>query len=142
VARLLAFPFGQTMHKPSDKLDQTLASLMTTNNHYRDRLKQHVYLSNDPSQPVDRMEHALQLIIQSRELIQNNTDLKRLTAKQLKEKLEEKVKKKELTKQEMEQILDVEAARWDAILVDEFTFDSMKKKVFKSVIDSIKSPLR
>ena len=139
--RLLAFPFGQTMRYPTDKLDQKLARLMTSNNHYRDRMKHFVYLSGDAKQPVDRMEHALQLIIQSDGLSEKISDLKRYKFSTLKAKLQEKVTKKELSQQEMKELLAVEEARWDAILVDEFTFDSMKKKSFNSVIDSIKSPL-
>lgn len=141
VARLIAFPFGQTMKYPTDKLDQKLARLMTNNNHYRDRLKKYIYLAGDPSQPVDRMEHALQLIIQTEGLNKKVSDLKRLKFSDLKEKLQEKVSKNELSQQEMNDLLATEEARWDAILVDEFTFDSMKKKTFNSVTDTIKSPL-
>ncbi|BCA93985.1 acyl-CoA dehydrogenase [Legionella antarctica] len=139
--RLLAFPFGQTMRYPKDKLEQRLARLMTGNNHYRDRIKNYVYLSGDAKQPVDRMEHALQLIIQTEGLSHKINDLKRYKFSALKAKLQEKVAKNELTQQEMNDLLAVENARWDAILVDEFTFDSMKKKSFASVTDSIKSPL-
>lgn len=141
LVRLIAFPFGQTMKYPTDKLDQKLARLMTTNNHYRDRLKKHIYLGGDPSQPVDRMEHALQLIIQTDGLSKKVSDLKRFKFGKLEEKLQEKVAKNELSQQEMNELLAVEEARWDAILVDEFTFDSMKKKTFNSVTDTIKSPL-
>jgi acyl-CoA dehydrogenase len=130
------------MRYPTDKLDQKLARLMTGNNHYRDRLKDSVYLSGDPKQPVDRMEHALQLIIKTEGLSKKTSDLKRYSFPTLKAKLQEKVAKKELSKEEMNDLLAVEEARWDAILVDEFTFDSMKKKTFNSVTDSIKSPLR
>ncbi|KTD52835.1 acyl-CoA dehydrogenase [Legionella quateirensis] len=140
VARLLAFPFGQTMQYPSDKLDQKLAKLMTGNNNYRDRVKKYIFLSGDPKQPVDRMEHALQLIIQTEGLTAKITDLKRFKFGKLKAKLQEKVEKGELNQQEMSDLLAVEDARWDAILVDEFTFDSMKKKTFNSVIDTIKTP--
>ena len=42
---------------------------MTGNNHYRDRMKNFVYLSGDPKQPVDRMEHALQLIINTEDFL-------------------------------------------------------------------------
>ena len=139
--RIIAFPFGQTMRYPTDKLDQKLARLMTENNHYRDRMKNWVFLSGDPKQPVDRMEHALQLIIKSDGLYQKIADLKRYKFGTLTEKLQEKVAKSELSQQEMTDILAVEEARFDAILVDEFTADSMKKKTFNSVIDSIKSPL-
>jgi hypothetical protein len=141
VARFVAFPLGQTMHYPTDKLDQKLARLMAGNNHYRDGLKKYLYLSGDPSQPVDRVEHALQLIIQTEELSKKVHDLRRFKSHALTEKLQEKVDKNELSQQEMTGWLNVEKARWDAILVDEFTFDSMKNQKFNSVIDSIQSPL-
>ncbi len=138
--RLVAFPFGQTMRYPTDKLEQKLARLMTQNNHFRECLKKLVYLSGDSTQPVDRMEHALQLIIQNEGLAKKVGDLKKVKFGQLSGKLQEKVAKKELTQQEMDALLAIEAARWDAILVDEFTFDSMKNSTFNSVIDEIKSP--
>ncbi|TAL65006.1 MAG: acyl-CoA dehydrogenase [Legionella sp.] len=142
LARLIAFPFGQTMRYPSDKLDQKLARLMTENNHYRNRLKNYIYLSGDPKQPVDRVEEALQLIINTEGLSQKVNDIRRYKFTKYTEKLKEKVNKGELTQQEMDDLIAVEDARWDAVLVDEFTFDSMKKKTFESVIDKIKSPLR
>lgn len=141
LARLLAFPFGQTMRYPTDKQDQYLARLMTENNHYRNRLKTSIYLSGDPKQPVDRMEDALQMIIKNDGLSQKTSDLKRFKSSKLKEKLQEKVAKNELTQQEMNDFLAVEEARFDAILVDEFTLESMKKKTFPSVTEDIKSPL-
>jgi acyl-CoA dehydrogenase len=140
--RLVVFPLGQTMRYPSDKLDYQLAKLMMANNHFRDRLKQFIYLSNDPKQPIDRMEHALQLIIANDPLFKKVRSLKRVKFGNLSSKLQEKVTQNELTQQEMDDLLAVEAARWDAILVDEFTFDSMKTTPFNSVIDEIESPLR
>ncbi|RUR12451.1 acyl-CoA dehydrogenase [Legionella sp. km772] len=142
VMRFFAFPFGQTMAYPSDKLDNKLAHLMTSNNYYRERIKQYIYLSGDEKEPVDKMEHVLQLIIKSEEVVKKISDLRRFKGSKLKEKLQEKVAKGELTAAEMETVLSVEQARWDAILVDEFDFDSMKKKTFSSIIDSIHSPLR
>ncbi len=140
VARLIAFPFGQTMRYPSDKLSHQLAKLMFSNNHYRDQIKSSVYLSGDSKEPVDKMEHALQLIIDADALTKKVSDLKRCNQSQLKEKLQEKMSKGELTQTEVDQLLAVAEARWDAILVDEFSFESMKKKSFESVIDSVKSP--
>lgn len=138
--RLLAFPFGQTMRYPSDQLDYKLARLMTTNNLYRDRVKKAIYLSGDPKQPIDRMEHALQLMIQTDDLSKKVGDLRRIQFGKLKSKLEDKVEKKELNQNEMDALIKTEAARWDAILVDEFTFDSMKNSSFTSVINKVKSP--
>ncbi|MGL5741321.1 MAG: acyl-CoA dehydrogenase [Legionella sp.] len=140
IARFVTFPFGLTMRYPTDKLEQKLAHLMTGNNTYRDRVKKSIFLSGDPTQPIDKMEHALQLMIQTDSLTKKNSDLKRVKFGKLKDKLQEKVAKNELTQQEMDALLSTEAARWDAILVDEFSYDSMKKSSFKSIIDEVKSP--
>jgi hypothetical protein len=141
LARWLMFPLGQSMKYPSDKLDQTISENMTTNNNYRDQIKEMVYLSGDKHQPVDRMEMALQAIIDNQDLYKKVHDLRGFKFGHLKDKLTEKVKNGDLTQKEMDELIKVEQLRWDAIQVDEFTFDSMKKKTFASVIDKFKSPL-
>ena len=141
LVRLLAFPCGQSMSYPSDKLDHQLAQLMTKNNHYRSDIIKSIYLSGDATQPIDRMEHALQLILKHGDLYKKISDLRRFSFGSLKEKLVEKVTSGDLSQAEMDELLMVEAARWDAMQVDEFTFDSMKEKVFSSVIDEQKTPL-
>ncbi len=138
--RVLAFPFGQTMRYPSDKLDHQLAQVMTQNNPYRDELLKSVYLSGDVNQPVDRMEQALQAIIKQDELYKKIKDLSRFSFGQLQEKLVDKVKNGELTQQEMDEIVAVEKLRWDAIQVDEFSFESMKKRTFSSLTDELRTP--
>lgn len=139
--RLLAFPLGQTMRYPSDKLDNKLARLMVTNNDYRNGIKKTLYFSGDSSQPVDKVENALQLIIDHADLSAKIGDLRRFSFGALKNKLILKVNKGELTQLEMDSLMAVEQARWDAIQVDEYTFESMKKKTFSSVTDSLQSPL-
>lgn len=141
IARLIAFPFGQTMHYPSDKLDHHLARLMVQNNFYRERMKQLIYLSGDAKQPIDKMENALQLIIKHGELYKKIPDLKRYKFGRLKEKLVEKVAKKELSAYEMESLIAIEKACWDAIQVDEFTPESLTKKNYNSVTDTFSNPL-
>ncbi|MFW2571907.1 MULTISPECIES: acyl-CoA dehydrogenase [Legionella] len=141
LVRLLAFPFGQTMRYPSDKLDHQLAKLMMQNNHYREQMTKSLYLSGDSKQPVDRMENALQLIIKHEELFKKISGLKRFKFDALKEKLIDKVNKGELSQEDMDAIVAVERARWDAIQVDEFSFESMKNKQFSSVIDGFPNPL-
>ncbi|MDI9819365.1 MULTISPECIES: acyl-CoA dehydrogenase [unclassified Legionella] len=141
LVRVLLFPFGQTMHYPGDRLDHHLAQLMMRNNHYRDGIKQSIYLSGDAKQPIDKMEHALQLLINHGDLYRKIKDLKRFKFDALKEQLAIKVGKGELTQQEMDTLIAVEKARWDAIQVDEFSFESMKKKSFASVTDMLPNPL-
>ena len=140
VVRCTVFPFGQTMRYPSDKLDHQLAQLMTQNNDYRNDVVQSIYLSGDSKQPVDKIENALQLMIAQHETYKKIGDLKRYKSVYLVEKLAEKVKEGVLTQAEMDALVVVEKARWDAIQVDEFSAESMKNKSFVSVINDIKSP--
>lgn len=141
VIRILAFPWGQSMRYPSDKLDHKLSRLMTENNDYRTSMIKSIYLSGDASQPVDKMEYVLQLILKHADLYKKVSDLKRYTFANLKEKLAEKVISGRITQQEMDILVAVERARWDAMQVDEFTYDSMKKKSFASVVDEFKNPM-
>lgn len=137
LVRFLAFPFGQTMRYPNDKLDHQLAKLMTTNNQYRNDMKEWVYLSGDKSQPVDKMEYALQQMMQHAPLFSKISELKRFSWGTLKNKLAEKVSKGELTQDEMDSLIAVESARWDAIQVDEFSSAAMKNKLYSSMTDAL-----
>lgn len=140
--RVLAFPMGQSMPLPSDKLSHQLAKLMTENNHYRDSLLQSIYLSGDATQPLDKVEVALQAIIKNDHLYRKIPDLKRFNFEHLQEKLADKVQSGVLNQQEMDELVAVEKLRWDAIQVDEFSFDAMKKKTFNSLADTFKSPFK
>ncbi len=140
MVRFLVFPLGQTMHYPTDKLDHQLAQLMTQNNDYRNKMLTSVYLSGDARQPLDKMENALQLMIKHADLYTKVGDLKRYKSIYLVEKMAEKVKKGELTQAEMDVLVTVEKARWDANQVDEFSMESMKNNTLVSVIDDVKTP--
>ncbi len=138
--RLWAFPLGQTLRYPKDKLDGLLAPQMTNHNAFRSFIKKFVYLSGDPTQPIDRMEHALQLLIERRSLYKK-INMKGLKFSAVKDKLIEMVNEGKLTQSEMDEFIEVEKARWDAIQVDEFSFESMKKKRFDSVTDRAYNPM-
>ncbi|WP_419419987.1 acyl-CoA dehydrogenase [Legionella sp. D16C41] len=141
IMRFFAFPLGASIAYPRDYLDHRLARLMSKNNTYRDILKKWLYLSGDSTQAVDKMENTLQLILANADIYAKVSDLKRYSFGNLKEKLAEKVSAGALSQEEMDAIVAVERARWDAILVDEFKFDSMKSKTFNSVTDSLRNPL-
>ncbi|MFY7697777.1 MAG: acyl-CoA dehydrogenase [Legionella sp.] len=138
--RLVAFPWGQSMRYPSDKLDHQLAQLMMSNNEYRAQVAQSVYLSGDAKQPIDKIEMALQMILKSEPLYQKINDLRGGSFSQLQEKLTKKVSEGVLTEQEVEELIAMEKVRWDAIQVDEYTFASMENKIFSSVTDQLKMP--
>ncbi|WP_367607469.1 acyl-CoA dehydrogenase [Legionella sp. W05-934-2] len=140
VMRLWTFPFGQTLRYPKDKIDSQLAQKMANYNDFRSFIQQFVYLSGDSKQPVDRMEYALKLLVEHQPLYQK-VGLKGLKFAALKDKLQELVKNGKLSQTEMDALVEVEHARWDAIQVDEFKFDDMKKKRFDSVVDKLHNPL-
>jgi acyl-CoA dehydrogenase len=142
LARWIAFPWGQSMAYPSDQLGSQLAKQMVDNQAYRDRIKQFLYLSGDSTQPVDRVEQAFQLLLTHAALYQKIPELKRCSWGQIKAMLMEKVARKELTQEEMDQVLAVEQARWDAIQVDEFEPGDLKKGRFVTKDDHMDSPVR
>ena len=140
--RFAAFPFGGVASpQPSDKLEHQLAKLMATNNEYREDLPENIYLSGDKSEPVDRMEQAFQLLVEAVPTYRKIRGANRMKSGMVKEKLAEQLKNGTITKDEMNQLLKVEHARWDAIQVDEFTAESMKNKTYASVVDTYKNPL-
>ncbi len=141
VMRLIAFPFGKRMAYPKDKLDHQLAGLMTKNNHYRDQLLKSLYLSQDPNEPLDRVEQVFQSLLTHAELYKKVHGMKKMNASNMKEELNAAVVRGDITSDDMATLLSVEQARWDAIQVDEFTFDSVNKKTFSSVIGRYKNPL-
>ena len=129
------------MAYPSDRLDKRLAKRMMQNNDYRDRMMKLIFLSGNPKDAIDRMEQAVQLIIKNEELYKKISNLRRFKFADLKEKLAEKLEKGELTQQEVNQITAVERACWDAIQVDEFSSESVKKKNFDSLADTFPNPM-
>lgn len=133
--RILVFPFGQTMAYPSDQLDHQLALLMTQNNLYRKTIAKSIYLSGDSNQPVDKIENTLQMMIQHQALYDKIPDLKRYKGAVLTEKLAQKVSEGVLTQDEMDSLVRIEACRWDAIQVDEFSSESMKEARFSSLTE-------
>lgn len=139
--RIVAFPLGQTMTYPSDKLDHKLAQLMSTNNQYREALKNGIYLSPNANQALDKMEETLQLILQNSELIEKAKPLRRFSFKRLKEQLKKPENELNFSQEEQARLIAVERARWDAIQVDEFSFDTLKQKIFHSITDNYANPL-
>ncbi len=133
VMRFIAFPFGQTMKKPSDKQDHALANTMMQHNEYRSILASALYLSGDKNQPIDRMEHALSLIIRHEDLYKKIGKLNMMTNEELDKQLQQKIKVGELTQTDVDNVMALEKARWDAIQVDEFSFDSVQDKTFKII---------
>lgn len=137
VMKLVVAPLGQTYKMPNDKLEKDLAIAMTGNSLYRDRIKQSIYLSGQSTQPVDRMELALQQSLALEAVYAKVPEIKRLKFHQMPQWLDEQVKNLRLLPAERNALLLAEASRYDAMLVDEFLVQEQKSPVFKTVKSKI-----
>ena len=133
VIRCLVLPWGQSMRYPSDKISHQLSQLMQHPNDYRKLLAKSVFLSGDPKQPVDRMEHAFGLLMAHEDLYHAAIVKSRDSHETIQAGLLEKVAAGSLTSEEAAIIMQIEQACWDAIQVDEFNFDSVALKKYKTV---------
>ncbi len=136
----VAFPFGAKCRYPGDGLSHKLARLMTTNNTYRELLKKMIYLSHLKEEPIDKVELVFQDILAHDPLLKKIRREKKWNASNFREVLQKLVDEGHLSLDEMACVVDIEKARWDAILVDEFDNESMKAKKYESVISKYPNP--
>ena len=68
VLRFLVFPLGQRRLGPDDKLDHTVAKLLTKPGATRDRLTYDTYLPEDDMEPVGAIEAALLATLNTRDI--------------------------------------------------------------------------
>lgn len=109
---------------PSDKLGHKVASAMQVMGEQRDRLTNDVYVSKDPTDAVGRYEHTMKLITEAGPIykaLYKATKKRELPKKPVTLVLDEAVEKKIITKEEAEMVRNAEAAREDAIQVDDFS---------------------
>lgn len=124
--RLCAFPLGQTMKAPSDKLEHKLAQLTMKNQAYREQLRRHAYISPESNSPLNKLEKAFQLILDNEALYKRIDGIGKVAFADLENFLSEKVTAGELNEAQKQSLLKSEQARWNAIQVDEYAFDSFK----------------
>lgn len=109
---------------PSDKLGHKVASAMQVMGEQRDRLTKDVYVSKDPTDAVGRYEHTMKLITEAAPIyktLYKATKKRELPKAPVTLVLDEAVEKKIITKEEAEMVRNAEAAREDAIQVDDFS---------------------
>lgn len=128
IISFLVNPYGQSMHLPDDKLDNDLSDMMLKQNDYRLHLLKSIYLSGDNNQPLDRVEYAYDLLSKNQDLYKKIKGLHKYRLDELDDLLAIKVDAGEITQEEASVLITIEKARWDAILVDEFSFESLKNQ--------------
>jgi acyl-CoA dehydrogenase len=119
---LIVLPCGRSYVPPSDQLGHQVASLLLQPSDARDRLTRNAFTSQDPKDPVGRMEHALKQTLASEpveEKLQTGMK-KRLTPANYLALVEEGAKKGVLDTREATLLRETHAVVRDAIDVDEF----------------------
>ncbi|MFQ5356244.1 MAG: acyl-CoA dehydrogenase [Mariprofundaceae bacterium] len=66
--RAIVFPFGKPYLPPSDNLGHRVATFMLKPSPARDRLTAGIYISDDPDEPLGRLEYALNKLAETEEI--------------------------------------------------------------------------
>jgi acyl-CoA dehydrogenase len=120
--RLLVLPLGRPYAPADDRLGHQVASLLLQPSDARDRLTRNAFTSQDPKDPVGRMEHALKQTLAAEpveEKLQAGLK-KRLTPANYLVLVEQATKNGILDAREAALLRDTHAVARDAIDVDEF----------------------
>ncbi len=122
--RFIIFPYGRSYRAPSDHLNKRLAQHMMESSKLRDRLTHLCYLGTQAVDPLWRMEHAFNLSLAAEPLQQKcQTAIKaQLLTKttNLSHLYTQAQEKGILTAADVTLLLTAEAARLDAMRVDDF----------------------
>lgn len=111
---------------PSDRLGHLVAQAMQVPGEQRDRMTEGMYIPKDTEQAVGRFENALNLITEANPIYKKMykaIKAKELPKKSFAELAKPALEKGIITKEESELVIKAEAARNDAIQVDEFTLE-------------------
>jgi acyl-CoA dehydrogenase len=123
LVKLISFPFGRPVTKPSDELKQHVAQLLLKENSFRAELKKHVYYTTDETDVMGRMESTFQMLLTLQPLwdkfkkAESKDQFKGLT---FEEHITDAVAVGFITANEAEQLLKYNAKRYDSMLTDIF----------------------
>ncbi len=123
MVKLLCFPFGRPVQKPSDQLKQQVANSMMENNAFRQSLKKHVYYNTHENDVTGRMESTFNLLLEIEKLwdrfkkAENKGQFKGLS---FAEHVADAQLQGFINDQEAEKLLHYNARRYDSMLTDVF----------------------
>ena len=121
--RRLVFPLGKAYAGPSDKLGHRCADLLLSPSETRDRLTRGVFVPSEPDQALAKLEHALVLLIALEPLekkLRSAIKSGELASASEVELWAQAKDKKVVDEKEYAQWQAADAARRDAVMVDEF----------------------
>ena len=128
--RALMFPFGKPYSPPGDKLIHKVAGIALRPSSTRDRLTEGCYITEDPNDPMGRIEYAFNIAIQTEELEKNFKKIVKsdqLKSRTHKERIKEAADKALISKEDSEQLLLLWSSMREAIRVDDFTEEEFKR---------------
>ncbi len=122
VLKVLLFPFGRPVRKPTDQLEHKLAKLLQVPSETRNRLASYIYLKNEPLNLVGRQEQTLKDILEVEPLFDRVCKEKglKLPFFQLDKVAQMGLEAGILSQAEADKLAAVEQSRLDVINVDDF----------------------
>ncbi|MGX5202352.1 acyl-CoA dehydrogenase [Aliikangiella sp. IMCC44632] len=131
------FPYGNSYKKPTDRLDHKIVKSMFNQNELRDRLTDGIYIGNEQD-PIGRVESAFVKVLATKDIAakikQAIKENKLEASRETYDTVATAVAVGVISQQEADDYLDAEAARLDAIQVDDYTkeyiagqFESVKE---------------
>ena len=127
--RMLIFPFGKPYPPPSDKLIHQVAKLALQPSATRDRLTEGCYITDDPDDPMGRIEDAFNIAIESESIEKKFKALSKsgqLKSRSHTERIDEAIDNKLISSKEGEQLHKLWLAMRNAIRVDDFSNKEFK----------------
>ncbi|WP_441367999.1 acyl-CoA dehydrogenase [Acinetobacter lwoffii] len=123
MVKLLCFPFGRPVQKPSDQLKQQVANSMIEDNAFRQVLKKHVYYNTHENDVTGRMESTFTMLLNIEQLwdrfkkAENKDQFKGLS---FAEHVADAQLHGFINDEEAEKLLHYNARRYDSMLTDVF----------------------
>lgn len=123
MVKLLCFPFGRPVQKPSDQLKQQVANSMMEDNAFRQVLKKHVYYNTHENDVTGRMESTFAMLLDIEQLwdrfkkAENKDQFKGLS---FAEHVADAQLHGFINDEEAEKLLHYNALRYDSMLTDVF----------------------
>lgn len=116
--------------KPSDALGHKVAQAMQMRGEQRDRMTEGIFISKSKDEAIGKYEHAMKLIEESFPIykkLYKATKAGEIKKADVLKQLRPALDKGIITHEEANRVNETEEARFDAILVDEFTLEEYKK---------------
>lgn len=127
--RLIAFPFGKSYPKPSDKLENQIVRPMMQDCELRDRITKYAYIGKGSDDVTGRVEEAFHKVLAADEVRRKLR--KAMKAKLLDkratnmERIEQAIEKGIINAEEQQILIDAEEARMDVIQVDDYSTEQI-----------------